>query len=101
MLRASGSKIKATIYPKEIREADLIIICVPTLVTKAKDQDLGSGHECCTKRGGESERRSNRSSGTVYPGVTKGIVVPILEQESAKRYGKGFCWVLFGADQPE
>ena len=63
MLRASGSKIKATIYPKEIREADLIIICVPTLVTKAKDQDLGSGHECCTKRGGDSERRSNRSSG--------------------------------------
>ena len=39
------------------------MICVPTLVTKAKDQDLGPGHEWCTKRGGESERRSNRSSG--------------------------------------
>jgi len=38
---------------------------------------------------------------TVYPGVTKEVVGPILEQDSGKRCGKGFCWVLPGEDQPE
>ena len=40
-LVASGSKIRATMDPAAIKDADFVLICVPTPVTKAKDPDLG------------------------------------------------------------
>jgi len=36
-----GNKIEATTDPAKIREADVVIIAVPTPVTKAKDPDPG------------------------------------------------------------
>jgi UDPglucose 6-dehydrogenase/UDP-N-acetyl-D-galactosamine dehydrogenase len=35
-----GNKIVATTDPKKIKEADFVIIAVPTPVTKAKDPDM-------------------------------------------------------------
>ena len=35
-----GNKIEATTDPRMIKEADFVIIAVPTPVTKAKDPDL-------------------------------------------------------------
>ena len=39
MLVAAGSKIRATTDPSAIKNADFVMICVPTPVTKAKDPD--------------------------------------------------------------
>jgi len=36
-----GNKIKATTDPAKIREADVVIIAVPTPMTRAKDPDPG------------------------------------------------------------
>ena len=39
-LAAAGSKVRATTDPAALKEADFVMICVPTPVTKAKDPDL-------------------------------------------------------------
>ena len=90
-LMASGSKIRATTDPKAIREADIIMICVPTPVTKAKDPDLGPVTGAARTVGQNlKEGAIVVLESTVYPGVTEEVVVPILEQESGKRCGRGF-----------
>jgi UDPglucose 6-dehydrogenase/UDP-N-acetyl-D-galactosamine dehydrogenase len=90
-LTASGLKIQATTDPSAIKNADFVMICVPTPVTKAKDPDLGPVRSASATVG------RNLKPGaivvlesTVYPGVTEELVVPVLEQESGLACGKDF-----------
>lgn len=77
--------------PSSIKDADFVLICVPTPVTKSKDPDLSyviSAAEIVgqnLKRGAIVVLES-----TVYPGVTEEIVAPILERESGLRCGVDF-----------
>ena len=86
-----GNRIEATTDPRRIKEADFVIIAVPTPVTKAKDPDLEpviSASEIVgrnLKKGAIVVLES-----TVYPGVTEDIMGPILERESGLRCGKDF-----------
>lgn len=85
------NRIEATTDPRRIKEADFVIIAVPTPVTKAKDPDLEpviSASEIVgrnLKKGAVVVLES-----TVYPGVTEDIMGPILERESGLRCGKDF-----------
>ena len=86
-----GNKIEATTDPKHIREADFVIIAVPTPVTKAKDPDLEpviSASEVVGKNLKKGAIVVLES--TVYPGVTEEIMAPILERESGMKCGKDF-----------
>ena len=89
--KTSGNRIEATTDPHRIKEADFVIIAVPTPVTKAKDPDLEpviSASEVVgqnLKKGAIVVLES-----TVYPGVTEEIMGPILERESGLRCGKEF-----------
>ena len=86
-----GNKIEATTDPKRIREADFVIIAVPTPVTKAKDPDLEpviSASEVVGKNLKKGAIIVLES--TVYPGVTEEIMAPILERESGMKCGKDF-----------
>ena len=86
-----GNRIEATTDPQRIKEADFVIIAVPTPVTKAKDPDLEpviSASEVVgqnLKKGAIVVLES-----TVYPGVTEEIMGPILERESGLHCGKDF-----------
>ena len=88
---APGNKIEATTDPSMIREADFVIIAVPTPVTKAKDPDLEpviSATEIVgrnLKKGAIVVLES-----TVYPGVSEEIMAPILERESGMVCGRDF-----------
>ncbi|MCQ1539541.1 nucleotide sugar dehydrogenase [Methanocalculus taiwanensis] len=74
-----------------IRRADVVIIAVPTPVTKAKDPDLffiRSAGEIVgrhLKRGATVVLES-----TVYPGLTESVLVPILEEASEMICGNDF-----------
>jgi UDP-N-acetyl-D-galactosamine dehydrogenase len=86
-----GNKIEATTDPKRIKEADFVIIAVPTPVTKAKDPDLEpviSASEVVGKNLKKGVIVVLES--TVYPGVTEEIMAPILERESGMKCGKDF-----------
>jgi UDPglucose 6-dehydrogenase/UDP-N-acetyl-D-galactosamine dehydrogenase len=90
-LKKSGSKIRVTTDPSVIKDADFVMICVPTPVTKAKDPDL-TPVRSATKTIGKNLKPGAIVvlESTVYPGVTEEIVVPILEQESGLVCGKDF-----------
>jgi len=74
-----------------IQQADFVLICVPTPVTKLKDPDLSyviSAAEIVgknLKRGAIVVLES-----TVFPGVTEEIVKPILERVSGFVCGRDF-----------
>lgn len=87
----NGDKYHCTSDPSSIRQADFVLICVPTPVTKHKEPDL-----CPVKSAAEVVGRNLKRGAivilesTVYPGVTEDIVVPILEKESGMKCGSDF-----------
>ncbi|PKL61216.1 MAG: nucleotide sugar dehydrogenase [Methanomicrobiales archaeon HGW-Methanomicrobiales-2] len=86
-----GNKVLATTDPARIREADVVIIAVPTPVTKAKDPDISyvvSAAETVGRnlKGGATVVLES----TVYPGLTEEIMVPTLERVSGRVCGRDF-----------
>ena len=88
---SNQSNLHFTADPGKINQADFIIICVPTPVTKSKEPDL------CYIRGAAEITGQNLKRGaivilesTVYPGVTEEVVMPILEKESGLKCGADF-----------
>ncbi len=79
-----------TTEPIEVKQADFVIICVPTPVTKTKEPDLSY-----VRRAANTVRQNMKKGAvvilesTVYPGVTEEIVKPILE-ESGNRCSQDF-----------
>lgn len=74
-----------------IKQADFVIIAVPTPVTKSKEPDLSYVKSAAEILG------KNLKKGvivvlesTVYPGVTEEIVAPILEKQSGLKCGVDF-----------
>ncbi len=88
---SKGNNIEATTDPAMIRQADFVIIAVPTPVTKAKDPDL-EPVETAAEVVGQNLKKGAIVvlESTVYPGVTEDIMATILEQESGMRCGKDF-----------
>jgi len=86
-----GNRIEATTDPARIKEADFVIIAVPTPVTKAKDPDMEPVISASETVGRNLKKGAIVvMESTVYPGVTEDIMVPILERESGMKCGKDF-----------
>lgn len=86
-----GSKAEYTTDPARLKEADFIIVAVPTPVDDAKRPDLTP-----LVRSSETVGRNLRPGSivvyesTVYPGATEEVCVPILEKESGFKCGREF-----------
>jgi UDPglucose 6-dehydrogenase/UDP-N-acetyl-D-galactosamine dehydrogenase len=80
-----------TADPSKIKQADFVIIAVPTPVTKSKEPDLRY-----VKSAAETVGKNLKSGATVvlestvYPGVTEEIVKHVLERESKMNCGIDF-----------
>jgi UDP-N-acetyl-D-galactosamine dehydrogenase len=87
----AGGKAEYTSDPARLKEADFIIVAVPTPVDRAKRPDLSP-----LIRASETVGRNLKSGSivvyesTVYPGATEEVCVPILENESGFRCGREF-----------
>ena len=85
------ANLEFTADPSEIKQADFVLICVPTPVTKSKEPDLRY-----VKSAAETVGKNLKSGATVvlestvYPGVTEEVVAPILERESGMKCGINF-----------
>ena len=79
-----------TSNPREISQADFIVICVPTPVTKSKEPDLSYVKAASATVSQNMKKNSVVIlESTVYPGVTEEVVKPILE-ESGLKCGQDF-----------
>lgn len=90
-LQKTHSAILATSDPARLRDADFIMICVPTLLTPANDPDLSYIRSAAKTIGANLKKGTVVIlESTVYPGVTEEILLPILEQESGLVAGRDF-----------
>ena len=90
-LQAQYPHLNLTSDPTSIQQGDVVIIAVPTPVTKQKEPDL-TYVLSATKIVGKHMRKDAVVvlESTYYPGVTEEIVGPILEKESGSTVGKDF-----------
>ena len=87
-----AGRLSATTDYAAVADADAIIICVPTPLNKTKDPDVSFIVDSCT------EIRKYLRKGqlivlesTTYPGFTREVAVPLLEEsESGLRAGEDF-----------
>lgn len=88
---SNNGKLLCTSDPSSIRQADFILICVPTPITKHKEPDLSPVRSAAEVVGKNLKKGAIVVlESTVYPGVTEEIVVPILEKESGMKCGRDF-----------
>jgi UDP-N-acetyl-D-glucosamine/UDP-N-acetyl-D-galactosamine dehydrogenase len=89
-LRAS-SRLVPTNDPGELRNADIIIVAVPTPVDEAHQPDFGA-----LLSASEAVGRHLKPGAivvfesTVYPGATEEICVPAIERHSGKKWKRDF-----------
>ena len=83
--------LEFTTAPSRLKEADFILICVPTPVTKSKEPDLRYVKSAAEIVGKNLKKGAIVVlESTVYPSVTEEIVAPILERESWMKCGIDF-----------
>lgn len=86
----SKEKFEATTDMSRLDEADVVLICVPTPLSESRDPDLKyveSTAEAIAKRLRPGQMVILES--TTYPGTTKDVLLPILNQ-SGLEVGKDF-----------
>jgi UDP-N-acetyl-D-galactosamine dehydrogenase len=85
--------IEFTSDPSKIKQADFVLICVPTPVTKSKEPDLSYVKSAAEIVGKNLKNGATVVlESTVYPGVTEEFVAPVLdlENESGLKCGADF-----------
>ena len=85
--RLSGSNTKENIEftsdTAQIKQADFVLICVPTPVTKSKEPDLRYVKSAAEIVGKNLKKGAIVVlESTVYPSVTEEIIAPILDLEN-------------------
>ena len=90
-VRCSCPAISATTDPGDLHRADFILVCVPTPVSKEKEPDLSFIRSAAATIGRNMKKGCTVVlESTVVPGVTEGVIRPILEAESGLACGSGF-----------
>ena len=89
--KLKSSKVLFTNEPGQIKDASIIIIAVPTPIDKHKIPDLSPLRKATEIVGKNLQKGAVVVyESTVYPGVTEDICVPIIEEFSGLKCGKGF-----------
>lgn len=80
-----------TADPRLIAQADYILVCVPTPLSKGKRPDMSHVKDAAAIVGRHMKKSATVIvESTVFPGATEELVKPILEQTSGYECGKDF-----------
>jgi UDP-N-acetyl-D-galactosamine dehydrogenase len=89
-LRAA-TQLVVTTDPKAIKEADVIVVAVPTPIDAARQPDFSPLVGASRTAGANMKKGAIVVyESTVYPGATEEVCVPILEQTSGMKWMKDF-----------
>ena len=89
-LRAATG-LRFTTEASELREADVIVVAVPTPVDEAHQPDFGPLLSASALVGGNLKRGATVVfESTVYPGATEEICVPVIERHSGMSWKRDF-----------
>ena len=89
-LRAA-TRLKYTSDPRELAQADFIIVAVPTPVDDAHQPDFSPLRSACEALSRHMKKGSIIIfESTVYPGATEEVCIPVLEKGSGMRWKKDF-----------
>jgi UDP-N-acetyl-D-glucosamine/UDP-N-acetyl-D-galactosamine dehydrogenase len=87
----AATKLEVTTNPRALREADFIIVAVPTPVDEAHNPDFGPLIGASTSVGQNLARGATVVfESTVYPGATEEVCIPVLEKHSGLKWKKDF-----------
>ncbi len=87
----AANQIEYTTDPKALKQADFIVVAVPTPIDNANRPDLTPLEKASTTVGQNLKKGAIVIyESTVYPGVTEEYCVPILERESGLKCGPDF-----------
>jgi UDP-N-acetyl-D-glucosamine dehydrogenase len=90
-LRAALDSIQFTTRAVELHEAEAILVCVPTPLTRNREPDLGPLQSAAQALAGVVKRdQLIVLESTTFPGTTREHLVPMLE-ESGLRAGEDFA----------
>ena len=88
---ASATLLEPTTDAARLREADFVIVAVPTPIDDAHQPDFGPLVGASEAVGRNLKQGATVVfESTVYPGATEEICIPILERESGKRWKQDF-----------
>jgi UDP-N-acetyl-D-glucosamine dehydrogenase len=83
--------IRATVDPAVVADADAIVIAVPTPLSPQREPDLSAIVRAAASIGPHLRKgHLVVLESTTYPGTTKEVLLPILEQESGLQAGGDF-----------
>jgi len=87
----AAAKLEVTTNPRALREADFLIVAVPTPVDEAHNPDFGPLIGASTSVGQNLSRGATVVfESTVYPGATEEVCIPVLEKHSALKWKQDF-----------
>lgn len=88
---AAATLLEPTTEAVQLRDADFVIVAVPTPIDDAHQPDFGPLRSASTAVGRNLKQGATVVfESTVYPGATEEICIPILERESGKRWKQDF-----------
>jgi UDP-N-acetyl-D-galactosamine dehydrogenase len=87
----AAAKLEVTTNARALREADFIIVAVPTPVDEAHNPDFNPLLGASTSVGQNLTRGAIVVfESTVYPGATEEVCIPVIEKHSGMRWKKDF-----------
>jgi UDP-N-acetyl-D-galactosamine dehydrogenase len=87
----AAAKLEVTTNARALREADFIIVAVPTPVDEAHNPDFGPLLGASASVGQNLTRGATVVfESTVYPGATEEVCIPVIEKHSGMRWKKDF-----------
>jgi UDP-N-acetyl-D-galactosamine dehydrogenase len=87
----AASKLEVTTDPSALRDADFVVVAVPTPVDDAHSPDFRPLISASALVGKNLKRGSTIVfESTVYPGATEEVCIPIIERHSGKQWKKDF-----------
>lgn len=90
--RVKSGKYKASSLGSEIRDAEVVVIAVPTPLTRERKPDLSYIEAACKTIGENLEGRAliiNES--TSFPGTLRNLIKPTIEKYSEKQFGHDYA----------